>query len=477
MYNAAEIILDEDRLDQFDQNTFKAVVLSCPTSREGQKSQPIYNIGVPTAWRETGNYLEETLTKLFASLEKYKIPYKVTVQIGETDYSEIPQIVRNIQHAAGSHDNLEILIPNPSFYSILSEIMDSKATWRRKLYLDYAHLFLYSSLQNGKYYIHLEDDTAVDEDFLGKIDEFREEVGDFPWEMLEFSTLRFIGKMFRKSDLRDLAQLLFQEYYKDVTAEALLHQYISTKELSCMENFKISQNKSNRVNFCGQLRLVHRPSLVQHVGFYSSWPGAEWTNVTDGNCPVGHEPWPWMKVPIYINPSALISTSLVTDFPNTLETMYSRKGAFLCSPPKKGDTIDFTFTPTVKLEEFFIRTKHLSHPNKGFNTDTYVEILPLDPSKVDLTPSNLFKYSQIADGFIRVGRVNDRGIAEGLIGDQFGKVKQFRIHVTSDHHFDGMIKEMSVKLQLVPSHQKPCCQKVWPDPFPHSIPGVQLFDS
>ena len=127
-------------------------------------------------------------------------------------------------------------------------------------------------------------------------------------------------------------------------------------------------------------------------------------------------------------------------------------------PPIAGDVIYFNFTPPIAIEEFFLRTKHASYLQKGLNTGTYVEVLPLYPEQMKLKPNGLFKFSRTTSGCVRVGRINDRGIAKGPIGDSFGKLRSLHILVTSSQTYDVLIKELILKLQLVSSSNKPCSE-------------------
>ena len=138
-----------------------------------------------------------------------------------------------------------------------------------------------------------------------------------------------------------------------------------------------------------KLRLLHRPSLFQHIGHYSSWPGAQWTNYSDGNFLLGYEPWPWSDVPVYVNPPARISTTLKLYHPYSVRKLYAMTDVLLAKPAKSGDVIYLNFTPPVAIEEFFIRTKHYLYPNKGLSTGTLIEVLPLQSHQIDQKQSGI----------------------------------------------------------------------------------------
>ena len=86
-----------------------------------------------------------------------------------------------------------------------------------------------------------------------------------------------------------------------------------------------------------ELRLLHKSSLFQHIGNHSSWPGAEWTNCSDVNFPLGHEPWPWSYVPIYGKAPARISTTLKLYHPDSISKLYAMTDFLLAAEGSLGE--------------------------------------------------------------------------------------------------------------------------------------------
>ena len=70
------------------------------------------------------------------------------------------------------------------------------------------------------------------------------------------------------------------------------------------------------------------------------------------------------------------------------------------------------------------------HPSDRF-LNTTCEILPDDPKKA----SAASKLPQLKDGFYSVGGFDSFGVAEGIIGPEVGRIKQFRlsIHATGEN--------------------------------------------
>ncbi len=135
----------------------------------------------------------------------------------------------------------------------------------------------------------------------------------------------------------------------------------------------------------------------------------------------------------------------------------------------------FNFTPPVILEEFYIRAWHKDH--KGhLDKNVYIDILPLFPDKVTFPHKQYFKYKQLEDGYFKVGRFNDRSIAEGPLGDYFGKVYSMRIRIAKNQKVRGVLHDLIFKVQVVPTHLRPCCEPYWSNPFPNGLKGHSNYD-
>ena len=461
----ATVHLEDNVQQTFSANSFKATVIrkaewfiftARPKRRLEQKNHQ-YIIGLPTIIRQRDDYFQHTLERIFLSLRNTNISFQLIVQIGEKNDSQIAKCISTASKLAqkyGFSSEIEIVLPNPTLYNVLEHGLTELDKWRRKLFLDVIHLLLYVSTKSG-FYLHLEDDLDPIDNFLYHIEIFRKEIRVVNWIMLEYSTLGFMGKMFHMQHVPKLLNLIFQEMNENTTGEELIDKFITsfcTRKQTCAHEMN-------------KLRLLHRPSLFQHIGHYSSWPEANWTNCSDVNFPLGHEPWPWSDIPIYVNPPARISTTLKLYHPDAISKLYEMTDVLLAKPAKSGDVIYFNFTPSVTIEEFFIRTKHFLYPNKGLSTGTLIEVLPLKSQQIDQKQGGILKsYS----GFITVGEVNDRGIAEGSLGENFGQLVSLRLLVTSNQSTDVLVKELILKLQIVPSLYKPCCEAYWPNPFPEA---------
>ena len=93
-----------------------------------------------------------------------------------------------------------------------------------------------------------------------------------------------------------------------------------------------------------------------------------------------------------------------------------------------------------------------------------------------LPKDGYFRYHRLREGYIAVGRINDRCNGEGPLGSSFGNIRTIRIRVTSGHTHDIVLREVVFKVLLVPTATKACCGPFWPDPFPGGVPGVELYN-
>jgi len=267
-----------------------------------------------------------------------------------------------------------------------------------------------------------------------------------------------------------LQMLLLYADYENI--ETILDKYVELQYPNCSQESKIT---SRCIQELGLARIHHYPALATSPQHHAA---ANPIKTTDARTPAGQEAWPWEDVPMYVNPPAIISTSLKSKGEHSISTTYALQGHFLAEAPGPGDHVYFNFTMPVLLEEFYIRCWHPQHPGARLNTDTYIDILPLFPDQVPLSEvQTYFRSQRLADGFISVGRVNDRCNAEAPLGSKYGKIRSARIRITSQHTHDIILREIVFKQLLVHSATKPCCEPSWPDPFQGGIPGVQLYDT
>ena len=86
------------------------------------------------------------------------------------------------------------------------------------------------------------------------------------WFVIEFCGLGFIGKLFRTKDLHTLIQY-FLLFYKYKPVDWLLEDLLRTMLCGPMMSNKECNNRKKKI------KILHKPSLFQHIGHYSSLIG------------------------------------------------------------------------------------------------------------------------------------------------------------------------------------------------------------
>jgi len=217
-------------------------------------------IGISTVSRKDENYLTQMMDSLISSIEDLR-KVKIILQNSEHRFDSYPEFDAVIEKYSDLvKDN--ILIPvktRKSEYKSLENLPPSysdsqeRIKWRSKQVLDYALLFRRASKLDGNYYLHLEDDIICQNKFDKSIYDVLETTDE--WEILQFSTLGFIGFMFHKKDLLSIAEFFEDKYYLK-PVDWLIYDWSDDYTYSC--------------------------SLFQHIGTHSSLDG-KIQNIQDKN--------------------------------------------------------------------------------------------------------------------------------------------------------------------------------------------------
>ena len=137
--------------------------------------------------------------------------------------------------------------------------------WKSKQNLDYSYLMMYSA-GRGEYYLQLEDDVVAEKNYIDKINNFIEKCSNSEWFMLQFSSLGFIGKLFRKSSLHTMVNF-FLIYFRDLPCDYFLLYAMKTRV--CPFDRPGSECPLNIKKLAPSLV----PSLFLHEGLQSSLYG------------------------------------------------------------------------------------------------------------------------------------------------------------------------------------------------------------
>ncbi|VDM46190.1 unnamed protein product [Toxocara canis] len=236
-------------------------------------------IGIPTVARQNFSYLLPTLQSLISGMnaeEKASTVLVVLIADDEGAHSQfVIEQVRNVRSEFAQEIDsglLHLIVPPREWYppdlrSMPATFGDSaeRMYWRTKQNLDYVFLMLYCQ-RRGEYYLQLEDDVLTRPGFVSRIHNFTAQRSAESWLMIEFSTLGFIGKLFRSSDLPLLAQFIVL-FHREKPVDWLL-DLIFVNRYCHPEKSPKQCNEVTR-----QYRIRSRPSLFQHVGVHSSLAG------------------------------------------------------------------------------------------------------------------------------------------------------------------------------------------------------------
>uniref|UniRef100_A0A8U7M2E0 Alpha-1,3-mannosyl-glycoprotein 4-beta-N-acetylglucosaminyltransferase A n=1 Tax=Corvus moneduloides TaxID=1196302 RepID=A0A8U7M2E0_CORMO len=266
-------------------------------------------MGIPTVKRKVKSYLTETLHSLIDKLSpEEKLDCVMVVFIGETDLDYVNSVVASLEREFSTEINsglVEVIAPPASYYPDLTNLKETfgdskeRVRWRTKQNLDYCFLMMYAQ-KKGVYYIQLEDDIVVKQNYFSTIKNFALQLASEDWMILEFSQLGFIGKMFQSPDITLIVEFIFM-FYKEKPIDWLLDHILWVK--------------------------VCNPEKDADKDFLK---------------PLLHK--------IHVNPPAEVSTSLKVYQGHTLEKTYVGEDFFWAVTPVAGDYILFKFDKPVNVE-------------------------------------------------------------------------------------------------------------------------------
>ncbi|XP_058390476.1 alpha-1,3-mannosyl-glycoprotein 4-beta-N-acetylglucosaminyltransferase A isoform X3 [Diceros bicornis minor] len=352
---------------------------------------------------------------------------------GDIDY--VHGVVANLEKEFSkeiSSGLVEIISPPESYYPDLTNLKETfgdskeRVRWRTKQNLDYCFLMMYAQ-EKGIYYLQLEDDIIVKQNYFNTIKNFALQLSSEEWMILEFSQLGFIGKMFQAPDLTLIVEFIFM-FYKEKPIDWLLDHILWVKVCNPEKDAKhCDRQKAN-------LRIRFRPSLFQHVGLHSSLTG-KIQKLTDKD---------YMKpllLKIHVNPPAEVSTSLKVYQGHTLEKTYMGEDFFWAITPIAGDYILFKFDKPVNVESYLFHSGNQEHPG-DILLNTTVEVLPFKSEGLEISKET--KDKRLEDGYFRIGKF-ENGVAEGMVDPNLNPIAAFRLTVIQNSAVWAILNEIHIK--------------------------------
>ncbi|GAU93552.1 hypothetical protein RvY_05478 [Ramazzottius varieornatus] len=383
-------------------------------------------IGVPTVQRSTHNYIDETLESLLRNLkDSEEKDVVIVVMVADiTNLETVDVFINELQTTFAQYIEkgvLEIIAPSVDYYPDLNALPSTlgdppeRMKWRAKQVLDFAYLMMYGH-KKGVYYMQLEDDVVTKPSYVTKIKNFAGSQEGYV--MMEFSSLGFISKLFKSSDLPNFVEFLLM-FYETKPIDWLLANYLFVKV--CLDN--------HEAKYCPKALekaiRKYKPSLFQHMGVESSLKGkVQKLREKD-----------FGKVELFIphtdNPPAKkLSTSLKVYQSHTLEDAYAGKSYFWALNPQPGDGVTVEFSKPTLLTYFLFKSGNAEHPTDQFY-DAVVEIAT-EPGKGNET----YTWSQVGSF--------KRGIAEGSLAGKTPALA-IRIRATAESAFWVSLREIWIK--------------------------------
>uniref|UniRef100_A0A8C4LGZ6 MGAT4 family member D n=1 Tax=Equus asinus TaxID=9793 RepID=A0A8C4LGZ6_EQUAS len=242
-----------------------------------EKTGVSFALGIPTVNRGNHTYLKQTLTSIVSRMtlsEENDSVVIVSIADSNEDYvkSVVDMITKKFRKQVKS-GSLEVISIPAYFYPTMlhdkesTEDSEKLERWKTKQVLDFCFLMLYAQ-PKAMYYLQLEDDIIAKKSYFTTITDFVHNITSNNWFSIEFSVLGFIGKLFKSADLTDFVQF-FLMFYKDKPIDWLLGYIFQIKMCHPGETTEkcIERNR--------EIRIRYKPSLFQHVGIQSSFPGRE----------------------------------------------------------------------------------------------------------------------------------------------------------------------------------------------------------
>ncbi|XP_034309571.1 alpha-1,3-mannosyl-glycoprotein 4-beta-N-acetylglucosaminyltransferase C [Magallana gigas] len=383
------------------------------------KEKRYLTIGIPTIKRVGDEYIMDTINSLVNNTrpEQLKDIYIVIflADFNETWREDISGRLNESYPQLISSETLVVISSWKSFYPSLENLNHTyndnynKRKWRSKQNVDYAFIFLYCQ-HLSTYYMQMEDDIYTVPNYLKVVKDYISTM-NFPWTCLEFSELGFIGKLYHSYDLEKLAKIVLL-FYEEQPCD-FTYLYFNTLMLQFQ-------------------RIIHRPTIFQHVGLKSSLPGKVQ--------PLKDRFFDNMeKTYKGDNPPAKLYTNLVVQSSFTPESAYFLEPGYFWSKGngKRGDWFTVVFDDPQKVKKIVIVTGSREHQTDKIEhgkLQASLSLLSIDQSQPKCT--NDIDLGYLTGGVLKVDNLTS------ILGP-------FRIHclsiiLTANQDWWIIIKEIAV---------------------------------
>ncbi|XP_064423101.1 alpha-1,3-mannosyl-glycoprotein 4-beta-N-acetylglucosaminyltransferase C-like [Latimeria chalumnae] len=348
VHTLTQVTLQKERIQQnktfsIKDNVFNSLripyqyLLSTPP-----KTKRYLSIGISSVKRQKENYLLETIRSIFSQSSPNELEEMVLViYLANFDASLNIDTAEEIETNFAAHINASRLIVitcSKDIYPTLEGLKrnfndaDDRVRYRSKQNVDYA--FLANFCANiSDYYLILEDDVICARNFLTVIKKYVTEKAGPSWTTLTFSKLGYIGKLYHNEDLPKLARFLLM-FYDEMPCDWLLEHFHQSKAQKEMIRYK--------------------PSLFQHVGFYSSFRSTH-NELKDDD-------FQELAIGLGDNPPASCYTDIEVYEKYGPEKAYENKGGFFWGKSlTSGSTFNVVFHQPISIQRLRIFTGSAEH--------------------------------------------------------------------------------------------------------------------
>lgn len=339
-------------------------------------------IGVPTIKRVNGmEYLLRTVWSLISqTTDSQKSEIVVVVFVAEFDVQFQEEAVNSLTTAFPDYIRsgfLRILRIDRKYYPALTGLKrnygdsETRVKWRSKQNVDFAYMFLYG-IPLSQYYLQLEDDVMAASDFVSAIKTFVQlQIQHKQWASLDFSSLGFIGKFFKSSDLQKLGQF-FLTFFDEQPVDWLIRYW----------RMSMTQNEV----------IMRKPTLFQHFGLHSSLQDISKQKKSNDNTKGLNtlKDKYFMKVAVnsdFLNPPAVIETNMEIHESHSAEKLYRTDNYMWAKDVKEGQHLTVIFQQEHKLDKMFITTGSEAKPDDILSGGS-IEVSPLNDTRENLTTSS-----------------------------------------------------------------------------------------
>ena len=241
-------------------------------------------------------------------------------------------------------------------------------------------MFLYAP-NISRYYIQIEDDVRCANGFVRSIERFLHKLTTDRtyWAIVDFSSLGFIGKLLRSTDLRTFAHFLLL-FYQEQPVDFLINQF----------RLAMAQGKV----------ILCKPTLFQHMGLKSS---LQLPKSKDNKLKDTFFSEKYLAQPnISNNPPAVVLSSMAAEQGHHPQNMYDGHTYFWAQKPLVGSTVDISFSTPVRITRVTVITGDTEHPKDTLRFGVLEACTAFKPVGQRCAKIHLKQLGQIVNGSIDV---------------------------------------------------------------------------